>query len=769
MTYLFSSNVEVSNDIGNPLPIVGNLGVLNGGSIVTINNPLPVTLGNANIIITGNTNIIDTVKVYSDINNPVHIHITEIGSSGNLVAQDIDYMPIKGNVTVTNGNLSVFGNISGITSLPPVSITGNVNVNPVTISTISSNVNVNPITGNISVYGNVGINGNISGITSLPPVTILGNVNVNPISVTGITTNVNVVVKGNIDGITSLPPVSITGNVNVNPVTATIIGNVEITNDLGNPIPVTGNLNATISSGNVTVVNSEINPVLVKYSDKTNTQLDTNQRLRVTIPQQQHWYVPSVDKDGDLRYNELLQGTRANIQYVHALASINLTSGNVYSSNTQLTGTAIRASRRRHKIRPGISHQWLSMMNWDGVQTNVVKRAGMFTNYNGMFFEVSDDLYCVVRRRLMDGTPVEVRTPRGNFNQDPLNGTGPSTLDFTSNTVITGTITGHISTANITQGQTTVYKSTFNTASNIAAVIGIGNKVTVSGTNNQYDAVAMITGGTSNTIDLTYVNYPGNSSISSGTLTHSQFHNTYTWWFDFNGGRNNAIRFGINYGGELLPIHIQDFKSNIGSSYENSPALMDRVEIVNTGTINGLPSVTFSGVTVNVEAEAELSPGFGYARAEQTVSFSKSLNEEYAILGIGLRYGEPYQRADIQLQRVNFVDIANINPQNAAVFEWRIVLNPTLTGSTAIASNIGKATQMWDYNQGVIASGGSELMGGYVTSGLSSEVTTALNFLNMGSNINYTDADKVVLVVKQISKGINDANIVASFDFIESL
>lgn len=127
MTYLFSSNVEVSNDIGNALPVSGNIGVLNGGSIVTLLNPLPVTLGSANITVIGNTNIIDTVTVFSTPENPVHTHITEIGTSGNLLAQNINYMPISGNVEISNdiGNpIPISANTSVNSANNPIHITG---------------------------------------------------------------------------------------------------------------------------------------------------------------------------------------------------------------------------------------------------------------------------------------------------------------------------------------------------------------------------------------------------------------------------------------------------------------------------------------------------------------------------------------------------------------------------------------------------------------------------------------------------------------------
>jgi hypothetical protein len=75
------------------------------GDIVSFHNPLPVLLtGGNNITITGNTNIIDTVNVASSPQNPVHTHITEVGTSGNL---QVSYLPIGGNVNVTSGFITL--------------------------------------------------------------------------------------------------------------------------------------------------------------------------------------------------------------------------------------------------------------------------------------------------------------------------------------------------------------------------------------------------------------------------------------------------------------------------------------------------------------------------------------------------------------------------------------------------------------------------------------------------------------------------------------
>ena len=89
------------------------------GNIVSTGNPLPVTLGSDSITITGNVNVGTTVNVASSPENPVHTHITEVGTSGLLT---VPYLPVSGNVnaTITNvitvitespaGNLFSFNN-----------------------------------------------------------------------------------------------------------------------------------------------------------------------------------------------------------------------------------------------------------------------------------------------------------------------------------------------------------------------------------------------------------------------------------------------------------------------------------------------------------------------------------------------------------------------------------------------------------------------------------------------------------------------------------
>jgi hypothetical protein len=88
----------------NPLPQPAQSVVFTGAgnTVVSFSNPFPVSLGSSNITITGDVNVGTTVSVTSSPQNPVHTHITEVGSSGILQDMGIPYLPV---------GISTFNNI----------------------------------------------------------------------------------------------------------------------------------------------------------------------------------------------------------------------------------------------------------------------------------------------------------------------------------------------------------------------------------------------------------------------------------------------------------------------------------------------------------------------------------------------------------------------------------------------------------------------------------------------------------------------------------
>jgi hypothetical protein len=399
----------------------------------------------------------------------------------------------------------------------------------------------------------------------------------------------------------------------------------------------------------------------------------------------------------------------------------------------------------------------------------------MFTQFNGIFFEVTDDLYAVVRRRLLDGTLVEDRIKRSNFNKDILNGNGPSKYNF--DRVGIATITGKIG---IT---TSVEISTFNggethynvTYSVSPAVIPFkpGDKVTVTGvTSTTYNAVTMVqsVGVGSTSITLTYFNNPGTySSISNGLLYSDGFHRQHTFWFDFNGDRTCRVRFGLEAAEGTSVLHIAEYGDDLGTQFQNAPAIMDRTEIFNTGITSFAPTIINSGVSFNIEAEVELNPSFATAHNNTPITFTKGSRQKFPILGVGLRAGEPYQRGDMQIQAVQLIDLGNVNTQQTAVYFWQLLLNPTISGTLPASLDIGKTSRHFEYTSANTVSGGIELMCGYFNNVTNVDVKTSLNFLNMGSDLTYNNPDLVVLAVTELSTGSADGSIVALMNIIENL
>jgi hypothetical protein len=122
----------------NRFPVgIGSTGFVSlkqGSAPISFSNPLPVSLGSSSIIITGDVNVGTVVSVTSSPENPVHTHITEVGSSGILQDMGIPYLPV---------GISTLLNTVGIGTTGQVSL--NLNNAPV------SNANPLPVTGTLGI------------------------------------------------------------------------------------------------------------------------------------------------------------------------------------------------------------------------------------------------------------------------------------------------------------------------------------------------------------------------------------------------------------------------------------------------------------------------------------------------------------------------------------------------------------------------------------------------------------------------------------------
>jgi hypothetical protein len=195
-------------------------------------------------------------------------------------------------------------------------------------------------------------------------------------------------------------PLPVTGDVNIG-----TMPEVEIKNDLNNPIPVTGTIATTSPTGTT----------------------DAFGRQRVSAPltlfDSSHRY-----RDNNL-WSTATTGT-ASATFSANEGLVNLTVNN--ASGAQV----IRETTKVFSYQPGKSLLVMNTFVPATPKANLRQRVGYFGADNGMYFEINGTTPYFVERSLSTGTQTQVA--QANWNGDKLNGTGPSgiTLDTTKAQII---------------------------------------------------------------------------------------------------------------------------------------------------------------------------------------------------------------------------------------------------------------------------------------------------------------------------------------------
>jgi|DEB0MinimDraft_10_1074344.scaffolds.fasta_scaffold29547_2 hypothetical protein len=183
--------------------------------------------------------------------------------------------------------------------------------------------------------------------------------------------------------------VSVSGTVNIG-----TIPEVEIKNDTGNPIPITGT---------------------VATSPPTGTT-DAFGRTRVSSPltlfDSSHRY-----RDNNL-WDSLLVGTGSTVGFSTTQGLINIGIG------TTAGCSVIRETTKVFSYQPGKSLLVLNTFVPATPKANLRQRIGYFGADNGMYFEIDGITAYFVERSLSTGT--ETRVAQTDWNIDKLDGTGPS-------------------------------------------------------------------------------------------------------------------------------------------------------------------------------------------------------------------------------------------------------------------------------------------------------------------------------------------------------
>lgn len=225
---------------------------------------------------------------------------------------------------------------------------------------------------------------------------------------------------------------------------------VEIKNDSGNPITVTGTVTTTVVQGAV----------------------DAFGRLRVsegfTLGDYKHTY--GIDPN----FRDTLSNGGTVTHNTNQAAARLATSNNVNSR-------AIHQTKMYHNYMPGKSQLIESTINFYAAAANVTKRTGYYDDLNGIYFEqIGTGELAFVIRTDTSGTPSDARrVPQASWNIDRCDGTGPSgfNLDITKTQIFWTDFqwlgVGRVRCGFIHNGETIIAHEFYN--SNVLPVVYMSN------------------------------------------------------------------------------------------------------------------------------------------------------------------------------------------------------------------------------------------------------------------------------------------------------
>jgi hypothetical protein len=318
---------------------------------------------------------------YNNIGEPVvRVHVDGINLEGDVIVDT---------VSLSSSTLAALETINVIQSSTPWVITGSVVVSNFTSTVYQGTIPWN-ITGTV-VASNFTSTVNIN---SMPSVTISNTITFSntSIAITNFPTT-STVYQGTI-------PWAITGTVNIG-----TIPEVEIKNDTGNPVPISGNVTATITG----------TPV-VSFGG---ANLDAFGRLRVSNPFTLFDGAQRY-RDDPFKWNQVDTGAATSTFVTNESSVLMSVSGNGDSS--------IRQTKSVFAYQPGKSLLTMATFAMTTPTAGLRQRVGLFGAQNGVYFEVDGTTVNLVIRKYTSGSVDDTteKIPQSLWNGDKLLGTGPS-------------------------------------------------------------------------------------------------------------------------------------------------------------------------------------------------------------------------------------------------------------------------------------------------------------------------------------------------------
>jgi hypothetical protein len=437
----------------NPLPQPATAVVLTGISTtpVSFDNPFPVSLGSSNITINGDVSIGATVNVASSPANPVHTHITEVGTTDILT---VPYMPVgigtnNLNLTYLPVGISSLLNTVSIANTVSISNTSFYVTNPVTSVTVGGTVSIgntvsisntsfyitNPVTsvtvgGTVSIGNTVSISNTSFYITNpVTSVTVGGTVSIaNTVSISNtsfyVTNPVTSVTVGGTVSIGNTVSISNTSFYITNPVTTVAVSGIGSTVTVQGTVGIGTTGQVSLNLNNAPVSSSNPLPVTGTVSISTSSAAasitfppiatDAFGRLRTSTPltlfDSSHRY-----KDNNL-WSGLVVGTGSTVGFVTTQGLVNISIG------TTAGCSAIRETTKVFSYQPGKSLQVMNTFVMNPAKANLRQRVGYFGADNGMYLELDGSTLYFVERSLSTGITTQIS--QNNWNIDTMLGAG---------------------------------------------------------------------------------------------------------------------------------------------------------------------------------------------------------------------------------------------------------------------------------------------------------------------------------------------------------
>ena len=350
---------------------------------------LRVSLGSDTITINGDVNLVDSVRVNNTEEQSIPVHLTDdpiaVTQSGTWNVG----IGTDGQVTLKAGS-AVIGKVD-VNNWPATQ--------PVSIATMPTT----PVTGTFW-QATQPVSGTVTVQDGGNTITVDGTVNAN----------------------VTFPDIQkVSKDANANSTTNPIYVNItntelEIKNDLNNPIPISKNL----------LPNSSANPINVNLigsgeASGVSSSIDSKGRLKVQTQESIFFNTFQYNKETDVWDESTVNGGSAVFNASQGLVDMSVTS--------TLGSKVVRQTRQVMRYTSGRQNTLTFSVRLEMPVVGVRRRFGLFDGSDGFYFEDSGTLdanglpeYAVVLTSTASGSLVKERITRDNWNGDKLDGTGPS-------------------------------------------------------------------------------------------------------------------------------------------------------------------------------------------------------------------------------------------------------------------------------------------------------------------------------------------------------